>query len=90
MELIDRVARKIDAPKRLISDVVNTFIDELIEGIVESERVEIRGLGVFVKSKMKPRRIINVATKEETVIDELLRVKFKPSRNLVLKVRKQV
>ena len=90
MELIDRVAKKVDIPKRAIAEVINTFVNELTEGIVEHDKVEIRGLGVFLKSKMKPKRIINVATKEETVIGEMIRVKFKPSRKLTLKVRKQI
>ncbi len=79
-ELISDVARKTGLPRKDVALVVNAVLESLREAFFRKERIELRGFGVFVTKKRKPRVGRNPRTKEEVKIPERTVVVFKPSK----------
>ncbi len=79
-ELISDVARKTGLPRKDVAVVVNAVLESLREAFFRKERIELRGFGVFVTKKRRPRVGRNPRTKEEVKIPERTVVVFKPSK----------
>ncbi len=61
---------------------VDAFFEELVSLLIEGERVELRGFGVFKLRRLGGRFIKNPKTGVEMYIDERYTVSFKPSKVL--------
>ena len=68
--------------------VVNGVLDSIREALVEGERIEIRGFGVFKVVRRAPRTARNPRTNEPVRIGERFAPVFVPSRKLRAKVEK--
>lgn len=79
-DLIDEVSDKTGLNKSIVRYVVESFLNELRQGIAEGKRVELRGFGVFEVRKVRSRRGRNMQTGEEVSIPEREKVVFKTSK----------
>ena len=79
-ELIDRIAEKTQAKKMVVKRVVQSFLDEVVEELAKSNRLEFRDFGVFETKKRAPRVAQNPKTLERVQVPAKQTVKFKMGR----------
>lgn len=70
-ELIDEIASNYPATKkRDVENMVNAIFDTMTEALARNDRIEVRGLGIFVAKKRKARAARNPRTNEAVKIPE--------------------
>lgn len=81
-ELQKRVAHSENVQKRRltradVSTVLESFIEQMLESIIEFEEIHIRGFGQLYRFEKAKRRVIHPQTKEELIIAPHFEVNFK-------------
>ena len=56
-KLIDQIRREYSLPKDEVRQIVNRFIDLIIENVGEGRGVQIRGFGKFVPAQQRERTV---------------------------------
>ena len=69
--------------------VVNTILDEIIEGLAQERRVELRGFGVFTVRQRKPRISRNPSTNETVQVPAKKAPHFKAGKELFDRLNKK-
>lgn len=88
-ELIDRIAEKTACKRVLVKRIVQSFLDEIIDELGNSNRLEFRDFGVF-ESKFRAARVAqNPKTLERVEVPPKRTVKFKVGRLMKLKLQNQ-
>ena len=86
-ELIDRIAEKTACKRVLVKRIVQSFLDEIIDELGNSNRLEFRDFGVF-ESKFRAARVAqNPKTLERVEVPPKRTVKFKVGRLMKLKLQ---
>ncbi len=57
--LIEAIAQELGVSKKLAGELVNTFIDVIMNGVKKEGEVRIQGFGTFKASKRKAREGVN-------------------------------
>ena len=81
-DLIDKVLEKTKMNRNEVETVVDSFLDAIVDGLVEGEEVKIVRFGKFNAKKRVARNIVNPATKEMMRLPALANVLFRPSQNV--------
>ena len=81
-ELVERIAEKTMAKKQLVSTVVQSFLNEIINELGNDNRMEFRDFGVFDIKERPPRIGQNPKTLEKVQVPAKRKVKFKAGKNL--------
>lgn len=81
-ELIEKVADRINMPKKRAEEVVNAFFDSMSDALVQEERIEVRGFGSFSLREYEARTGRNPRTGEKVKVDEKRSVHFKVGKEL--------
>jgi integration host factor subunit beta len=84
-ELIDRLADQVGCKRLLAKEMVQSFLDSLVQELANGNRLEFRDFGVFETKLRAPREAQNPKTLEKVPVPERRTVKFKAGR--VLKER---
>lgn len=63
-QLIAAAARKTDNTAKTVENILDTFVDEIIDCLARGESVTITGLGRFEMRQRQPKRFVNPKTKE--------------------------
>ena len=79
-ELTDRIADTTKAQRTLVRDIVQQFLDEIVEELSNGNRLEFRDFGVFEVRIRKPRMAQNPRTLERVRVPARSTVKFKVGR----------
>ena len=79
-DIIEEIAKQTGLKKPMVRMVVEKFISEIRQALLNKERIEIRNLGVFKVKKVKAKKGRNLKTGEEIPVPERWKVTFKPSR----------
>lgn len=70
-ELIDDISSNYPSVRRKdIEGMVNAIFDTMTQALARNDRIEIRGLGIFVAKKRKARTARNPRTNESVAIPE--------------------
>ncbi|MEM8873535.1 MAG: HU family DNA-binding protein [Planctomycetota bacterium] len=85
-ELIDRIADATQQKRTCVKQVVQLFLDEVIEELAEGNRLEFRDFGVFECKMRAARRAKNPKTNEPVAVPEKRTVKFKVGRLMKQKI----
>ncbi|MDH5187157.1 MAG: HU family DNA-binding protein [bacterium] len=82
--LVEEVAKEIGprVTKRDVGRIVQGFMDEMIKTLIQGNRIELRGFGVFSTKLRKPKLARNPKTKEPVNIPPRRVPVFKASRLL--------
>lgn len=72
-----------------VEKIVNLVFEEIIQGLCESDKVQISNFGTFTKTIQPAYTGINANTGEKLVIDEAYRIRFTSSPNLKLQINKK-
>ena len=65
---------------------LDSFWKALFDVLEEDEKVIIKDWGIFEKKEVKPRKILNLATREMMITEEKKVIKFKPRMKMIDKV----
>lgn len=82
IELITKVAQKLDIPQKDAANVINQTIGEISDQLKSGNSVTIMDFGTFKIQKVKARKGRNVKTGEEMTIPAHKRVKFTVGKKL--------
>lgn len=88
-DLIREVAAREGMSIRRVTRIVNTFLNVLIETIVQGHEIHLRRLGTFYTHIIKPKRVIAgfMNDKQVYVVGPLKAVKFYCARSLNIHLR---
>ena len=79
-EIVERIADETKSSKKLVSTVVQSFLNEIINELGNGNRMEFRDFGVF-DIKERPSRIAqNPKTLEKVQVPAKRKVKFKAGK----------
>jgi len=81
-DLILNLSEQSTLPKATVKTCVNSILSTLTDGIVEGERIEVRGFGSFYRKYKKAHLGINPKTSEKTQVEEKYTPFFKPGKLL--------
>jgi integration host factor subunit beta len=79
-ELIDRIADGTHARRVQVKKIVQQFLDEIVNELGKSNRLEFRDFGVFETKLRRARKAQNPKTLEPVEVPEKRTVKFKVGR----------
>lgn len=79
-ELVNRIAEQTRQTKVVVKDILQLFLDEIIEELAEGNRLEFREFGVFEVRNRAARRAQNPRTLEKVEVPQKRVVKFKVGR----------
>lgn len=87
-ELVQRIAEKTGVQQISAKDVIQSFLDEIINELARGNRLEFRDFGVF-EPKSKAQRVArNPRTGDKVAVPEKTTVKFKVGRLMKKKIQK--
>jgi len=81
-ELADRIADATKAKRSLVKDIIQRFLDEIVDELASGNRLEFRDFGVFEVRTRKPRMAQNPRTLERVPVPVKSTVKFKVGRRM--------
>ena len=79
-ELVNRIADRTGQTKVVVKDILQTFLDEIIDELALGNRLEFREFGVFEVRERAARRAQNPRTLEKVSVPAKRVVKFKVGR----------
>jgi integration host factor subunit beta len=79
-ELVARIAERTGQTKVVTKEIVQRFLDEIIQALSEGNRLEFREFGVFEVKERPARRAQNPRTLEKVNVPSKRVVKFKVGR----------
>ncbi|MCK6448067.1 MAG: integration host factor subunit beta [Planctomycetes bacterium] len=79
-ELVNRIAEQTGQTKVIVKDILQRFLDEIIEELCRGNRLEFREFGVFEVKERAPRRAQNPRTLEKVEVPGKRVVKYKVGR----------
>jgi nucleoid DNA-binding protein len=84
-ELIDRIADDVDCKRVLVKQIIQRFLDSIVEELSNGNRLEFRDFGVFESKVRAARQAQNPKTMDKVPVPAKRTVKFKVGR--VMKAR---
>ena len=85
-ELVNRIAERTGQTKVITKEIIQLFLDEIIDELASGNRLEFREFGVFEVKPRKARRAQNPRTLEKVHVPPKKVVKFKVGRIMREKV----
>lgn len=85
-ELVNRIAEKSGVTKVVAKEIIQQFLDAIIDELSEGNRLEFREFGVFESRARAARRAQNPRTLEKVEVPAKRIVKFKVGRMMRKKV----
>lgn len=85
-ELVNRIADKTGVTKVVAKEIIQSFLDAIIDELAEGNRLEFREFGVFESRDRAARRAQNPRTLEKVDVPAKRIVKFKVGRMMRKKV----
>ena len=79
-ELVSRIADQTGQTKVIVKDIIQQFLDEIIDELARGNRLEFREFGVFEVKERAARRAQNPRTLEKVSVPSKRVVKFKVGR----------
>lgn len=80
--LIQRIVDQTGLQKKTVQDVVDQFLEGLIEDLAQGHRIEFRDFGVFDVIERAPRRAQNPSTLERVDVPARKVVRFRSGRRM--------
>jgi integration host factor subunit beta len=80
--LVDQIAQRTGHKRVVVKQIVQEFLDQVIDEIEQGNRLEFRDFGVFEVRERAPRMAQNPKTLERVPVPAKRTVKFKPGRRM--------
>ncbi|MBI9030393.1 HU family DNA-binding protein [bacterium] len=81
-ELISGIADQCKCSKKLATEIVNAFLDQILNALAEGKKVSFVGFGSFEVKERQERKGINPQTKEQITIPARKVPVFKAGKKL--------
>jgi integration host factor subunit beta len=81
-ELVNRISEQTGQTKVVVKEVIQRFLDEIIDELAHGNRLEFREFGVFEVKERAARRAQNPRTLEKVEVPSKRVVKFKVGRSM--------
>ncbi|RME80263.1 MAG: integration host factor subunit beta [Planctomycetota bacterium] len=81
-DLVEKVMEKNDMHQNVIKEIIQMFLDTIVEELSKGNRLEFRDFGVFEVVQRAPRKAQNPKTLEPVIVPAKKVVKFKPGKKL--------
>ena len=81
-DIIKQVAEKLNLSERETKEVVQLFLDTLVDTLIKDGRLELRGLGVFQVKQRKPKTVRHIVTGELIQTKSYKDVEYKTSTKI--------
>ncbi len=81
-DLVKRIAIKHAIPQSDVKDVVQSFLDSVVDTLTEEGRLELRDFGIFQVKKRAERKARNPKTGESVIVPPRNVVTFKAGKLL--------
>lgn len=78
IDIAENITKKVDIPRVLALKAVDAILDSMKDALVQGQRIEIRGFGIFQKKLRKKSVGRDIQRAKTIVIPETHTVKFKP------------
>ena len=85
-ELVGRIADGTGQTKVVVKEILQAFLDEIVQELAQGHRLEFREFGVFEVKERRARRAQNPRTLEKVDVPAKRIVKFKVGREMRAKV----
>lgn len=82
-----KIAERLDLRKGQVKEIVQMTLDEILDAIIEEERLELRNFGVFEVRTKKARKGRNPRTGVEVMVPKHKVITFKAGRHVRAKLR---
>lgn len=80
--LVDKVSDMTRLPKKDVEQVIDAFLETIIEKLSLDKKINLSGFGVFEVRERKGRRGVDPRTLEPTMIPSVRVAKFRPGKTL--------
>ena len=87
-ELVKRIAKKTNQRQNIVKDIIQMFLDEIIEELGKGNRLEFREFGIFQTVVKKERQARNPRTGTPVTVPSKAAVHFKVGRKMKEAMRK--
>jgi len=81
-ELVNRIAEETGQTKVVVKHILQSFLDEIVDELVQGNRLEFREFGVFEVRMRASRQAQNPRTLEKVTVPAKRVVKFKVGRTM--------
>lgn len=88
-EMVERVAEKVGVTGMQARQIVQATLDDLVQTLAATGRIELRNFGVFTVKVRAARKARNPRSGETVMIRERKVVKFKPGKVMESAIRGQ-
>lgn len=87
IQIVDKIKQKVPVvSKRNIALIIDSFFEEIKQGMAENAHIELRGFGTFTTKLRKARKARNPMTGDIVDVEEHRVPYFKPGKELNLMV----
>lgn len=80
--LVDRIATKHNLQRTAVKNILQDFLDQIVEELGDGNRIEFRDFGVFEVKHRAARTAQNPKTLERVPVPAKRSVRFKPGRKM--------
>jgi DNA-binding protein HU-beta len=86
-DIVNEIAKSTGAEKVLVQTIVEAFMDNVRNSLIENENVYLRGFGSFIIKKRATKVARNISKNTTITIPEHNIPAFKPAKRFVSKVK---
>lgn len=86
-DIVNEIAKSTGAEKILVQTIVEAFMDNVRNSLIENENVYLRGFGSFIIKKRATKVARNISKNTTITIPEHNIPAFKPAKSFVAKVK---
>ena len=86
-EIVNEIAKSTGAEKVLVQTIVEAFMDNVRNSLIENNNVYLRGFGSFIIKKRATKVARNISKNTTITIPEHNIPAFKPAKSFVAKVK---
>ena len=86
-DIVNEISKDLGLEKRLVLEVVEAFMDNVRNSLIENNNVYLRGFGSFIIKKRATKVARNISQNTTITIPEHNIPAFKPAKSFVSKVK---
>ena len=86
-DIVNEIAKSTGAEKVLVQTIVEAFMDNVRNSLIENENVYLRGFGSFIIKKRATKVARNISKNTTITIPEHNIPAFKPAKSFVAKIK---
>ena len=86
-DIVNEISKDLGLEKRLVLEVVEAFMDNVRNSLIENNNVYLRGFGSFIIKKRATKVARNISKNTTITIPEHNIPAFKPAKSFVAKVK---